>query len=213
MVSPLRINVTCGLTVAVDSAPLPAPPRPPAAEDAVALAESLESASAVTRPDEVVEMPTERACNVVVTEPPISALASATPTPAPGGAATPDAVALRGRLDRGATVRRPGGGSGAVRMVAEGAGAAAFCAVILAETAMEPSLALSVALALLALDVALEEPEFLPFEAEVVLVAEVPSLPPTDRLLPAKLVTLPEESEVLSSSVALPFGSTPLPLE
>src|SRR5260370_25138472 len=98
-------------------------------------------------------------------------------------------------------------------MVAEVPATAAFCAVILPETSIEPSLALSVALALLALDVALEEPEFLPFEAEVVLVAEVPSLPPTDRLLPAKLVTLPEESEVLSSSVALPFGSTPLPIE
>src|SRR5258708_21788732 len=107
MVSPLRINVTCGLTVAVDSAPLPAPPRPPAAEDAVALAESLESASAVTRPDEVVELPTERACNVVVTEPPISALGSDTPTPAPSAAATADAVAFSCRLDVASTVKAP----------------------------------------------------------------------------------------------------------
>src|SRR5258708_7831452 len=75
--------------------PMPAPPRPRGAEDGVGLGEALESAAAVTRPDEVVELPTERACKVVVPEPPISALASDTPTPAPSAAATPDAVAFR----------------------------------------------------------------------------------------------------------------------
>src|SRR3979409_1936957 len=101
----------------------------------------------------------------------------------------------------------------ALPMVAEVPATAAFCAVILPETSIVPSLALSVPLALLAFDMAGEEPEFLLFEADVVLVAEVPSLPPTDRLLPAKLLALPDESEVLSSSLPLPVRSAPVPIE
>ena len=62
---------------------------------------------AVTSPDAVVELPTARFCNVVVTEPPTSALATETPTPAPSAAAMPDAVAFMSRLDIASTVKPP----------------------------------------------------------------------------------------------------------